>query len=330
MLVAQYALAAVVTLATAALLVARGRLAEVLGFIAARLPQWCLLARVGAGGGDVCGCVPESPKSRGASTVMPMTLLPRQPAKKLALHRPAAAAAREERPTLLRHRGPQYLAPEPDVSAEPQDWGVEPEGAALPAYAHGAVVECYSRALKRWLPGTVAVIVQDRPQEGAPAAVAYEVSVGRPRQLLRNVELDCLRDPLQVGEAVEVLLPRAAPRWSPGAVTAAHQSCGPLPATSFRVLAECEGADLEMSGVQPEQVRRRFPEGAAVDVYRGPTHGWVAAVVCSSADWEPAQEPPSPSVSVLLSKAAHAHSGTGSSGFDSVPAHLVRPRRQQA
>jgi len=262
---------------------------------------------------------------------MAASALPRRTPKKLVVHE-GGTGRQEERPTLLRHRGPRYggvVMPEPEAGAEPQDCGGEASPAARPAYAHGAVVECYSQALRKWVRGEAAILVQDAPEEGSPPLVSYEVGTGRPRQPLRNVKLEEMREPLQTGESVEVLTAPGGDGWSQGAVTAEHRSAGPSPVVSYRVRVGQGDAAFEISGVEPERLRRHFPPGAAVDVYRGPQHGWAPAVVRSPAGVQPEREPHVRCVSVLLVGSGCACSDPSPSSWESVPVHLVRPRRHR-
>lgn len=314
--------------------------------------------------------MPDSPTQRSRSTVMQVPTAPCTVALAKQQHRRApdklleaesdvwqqalVPGSRPGGPTLLRYRGPPPHHSSGIGAGAPTSPGegmreAELSGletvpsAALPAYQHGAKVEVYSAAERRWLQGTVAVIPE--VSEGGPPTLYYEVTAGRRKQLHRHVALERLREPLLEGEALELLTscPGAAgpQRWLPAVMLSGSgpRCCRVLPlgpGVEGRGAAGAEQAEV-LEGVRPERLRRRFPPGAAVEVYRGAACGWLAGTVepqalqpsgCTTRGAGGAESAQADVLVRFDSACPCADMGTPQlrrQGPQLVPAHLVRP-----
>eukprot|EP00928_Gymnodinium_smaydae_P066832 TRINITY_DN49797_c0_g1_i1.p1 TRINITY_DN49797_c0_g1~~TRINITY_DN49797_c0_g1_i1.p1 ORF type:complete len:602 (+),score=43.30 TRINITY_DN49797_c0_g1_i1:53-1807(+) len=165
------------------------------------------------------------------------------------------------------------------------------------AYGNGDLVEYYSSTRRQWLLATLEVDEQGGNEEdmahidddGAFTDAAYHVRVFQTSQVRRHIPLDMLRPPLQDAELVEVYSRRYG-RWLPASIV------GRPPRGPHRnykaLLLEAELPELQLT-VPATRVRRRFPAGCSVHVYRGPPAGWVAAIVHSDVLSAP-DEPPVP------------------------------------
>jgi len=87
--------------------------------------------------------------------------------------------------------------------------------------------------------------------------------------------MSSLRSPLVSGEPCEALC-EGSGRWLPAV------ACTPKSSYRYTVRLLEKGADGQMiQELSPAAVRRRFPPGAAVDVYSGTAFGWQSAAVVS-------------------------------------------------
>jgi len=148
----------------------------------------------------------------------------------------------------------------------------------LAAYASGESVEYYSCKHRRWISGIVRVAAKGSCPEGGSdcrAAYYYNVEVGARRQLRYDVPLESIRPPLRGGEPVEIFSLRNSGEWLP-AHMADNQPAGSMK-HGYRV--QLVGAHEVLEQILPMRIRRRFPAGSLVEVYRGLPLGWVLARV---------------------------------------------------
>mmetsp|Transcript_816 Transcript_816/g.1791 ORF Transcript_816/g.1791 Transcript_816/m.1791 type:complete len:448 (+) Transcript_816:119-1462(+) len=164
-------------------------------------------------------------------------------------------------------------------------------------YFSGEVVEYYSRSLGTWLPSQI--FVESRGPGQDPLLFAHILVDGSQRH---DVCLELLRLPLKEGEPCEVFSPRLW-RWLEAVVVRSPHAHPGLAgqklggAYCVSLLEDCGGEAY----VPASRLRRRFPEGSPVSVYRGLPTGWIDAVVTSSlgrSDLQPGStscaDPPSP------------------------------------
>eukprot|EP00439_Symbiodinium_sp_Y106_P034365 s4331_g4.t1 len=111
------------------------------------------------------------------------------------------------------------------------------------------------------------------------ATVSYAVTLkGRWRAQERpHVPLELLRAPLQVGEPVE-LWSRSSFKWLLAEVDGLEATTALLRHYKVRVFGQEAVAVAEAS-----YLRRRFLKGSAVEVYRGPSRGWICTRVSDRA-----------------------------------------------
>lgn len=146
-----------------------------------------------------------------------------------------------------------------------------------PVLDNGTPVEYWSAAQRRWMPATLEVITSPATPV-QPPQVVYNVRVGRQEQLVQDVPMHSFRVPLAAGELVEV--PSEGDRtWVPAFVLGGDAVRG------YRIRQAPENEWDPGEGLQDfEQVpasrlRRRFPEGTCVLLYKGPVLGWAAGMV---------------------------------------------------
>mmetsp|Transcript_7217 Transcript_7217/g.15726 ORF Transcript_7217/g.15726 Transcript_7217/m.15726 type:complete len:1139 (-) Transcript_7217:190-3606(-) len=179
--------------------------------------------------------------------------------------------------------------------------------AQLP-YKQGAHVEYFSKTTQRWLPAVVeSAFVIDRPSEQAASAasgvgrVVYDVRVGQ-EQLRHEVSLDMLRFPFSVKEPVDAFS-EASGKWISVVISGAIMSST---SAGYQVRVPNGPEALSMPAVL---LRRRFPAGSRIQLYRGLQRGWVSATVHAAASAGPGKRKPKP-----LSDFSPG-SGPGSRGF---------------
>lgn len=157
-----------------------------------------------------------------------------------------------------------------------------PTSIAKPAYADGQCIEYYSRTHGIWLSGDVSVKVTDCG-DSRPQMATYSVTLRGSQQRRSAVGLSCLRLPLELAEPCEYY-EQEQDCWL------AAQVRGALLETSLPTYElVLEGEDLiDQPPVTANSilVRRRFPKGSQVLVYRGLTRGWVLATVMGGGEHE--------------------------------------------
>jgi hypothetical protein len=155
--------------------------------------------------------------------------------------------------------------------------GSSTKASLISIYGDGDSVEYFSLRNQQWLIGTVRVTAKGHE-------VRYDVQLPRGGHRRINVALDLLRPPLISGERVECgpLTPivngivdvGADPQWQRGIVKNPEFSRATI--TDYLVMLE---GGRGSATVPSAQVRRHFPPGAFVQVYRGATQGWTDAEV---------------------------------------------------
>uniref|UniRef100_A0A7S4S7G7 Sushi domain-containing protein n=1 Tax=Alexandrium monilatum TaxID=311494 RepID=A0A7S4S7G7_9DINO len=182
---------------------------------------------------------------------------------------------------------------------------------ACPAYRDRAQVDYFSRTHRRWLPGVLRL--QTSVLSDGRALASYDVCVGLRQQWRLDVPLDRIRLSLEEGEPVELFSTRWGGAWLPAVLSGPQTRMATLlgytaqlerPREVSNLEAQfelaAEAADLEeilarrrsvmelegrvVKGIPATRIRRSFPEGCYVAVYRGPPRGWVPAVVARRQD----------------------------------------------
>jgi len=142
-----------------------------------------------------------------------------------------------------------------------------------PAYFEGQRVEYYSRTHRRWLCGDLGVKV------GTSAAgsqwAAYSVLLQGTGQRRSGVGLSCLRPPLEPAEPCEYYS-EDEERWLPAEVCGAFLDHSQ---PTYELYIEGQAADHPPVVAGGVLVRRRFPLGSRVLVYKGLSRGWVVGMV---------------------------------------------------
>lgn len=153
---------------------------------------------------------------------------------------------------------------------------------ALPAYEDGEPVEYFSQSHSRWIAGRVHSDVL----QGDRLGLTYSVSIKtRSRtQLREHVGLDELRAPFRAEDLVEVYFAEDGGMWAPAVVDGEQGVHSWTAAHGYRVSLCRDGRREASQRISAVRLRRRFPEGFLVQLYRGPTVGWVAAVVDRTAE----------------------------------------------
>lgn len=124
-----------------------------------------------------------------------------------------------------------------------------------------------------WEPAEVTVEAFKANQE----EVTYRVKLLHRNEDYRSVGMCSLRSPLGPGEPCEALCERSG-RWLPAVVCTPKSSRR----SGYTVRLLEKGVDGQaIQELSPGAVRRRFPPGAAVDVYCGTMFGWQSATIVS-------------------------------------------------
>jgi len=138
------------------------------------------------------------------------------------------------------------------------------------------IVEYYSSSHKVWVQGVLHLQLIEDP-EPRPC---YCVAVKKGAQMRVDVPVDAIRPKMCQGEPVELYSRRNNGQWVAGFIVG-EQSRG---ATTLGYRAQIEHSGVDLDHVPAMRLRRRFLKGTAVEVYRGPPHGWRPAVVHSEAE----------------------------------------------
>lgn len=134
------------------------------------------------------------------------------------------------------------------------------------AYADGEYVEYYSWTHHKWMLGIF------KGEHALTGGYMVDIVQGQKRL---DVHLDSLRAPLQDGELVQVFSKKMG--WLSGSISG-RQDPRMGTVSGYKVqLSARQGSVIE--NIPAERVRREFPAGAALEIWRGPSIGWVRALV---------------------------------------------------
>jgi len=199
---------------------------------------------------------------------------------------PVVEAAREGPPKALNNSG----TAEDLASGTTGTGGDSSLDGLCPAYNEGAPVQYYSKTLNCWLTGSVHLCTI--PCAVGIGRVCYTVKVPHVATDRFDTPLDALRPPMDLGETVEVFLKCGAVSagggaWVPGVIrgVAGVRSMG-----YYRVQlgdevnapgSDCRPGQL-IDKVPAIRLRRSFPSGTSVEIYRGVAVGWARAVIVPS------------------------------------------------
>mmetsp|Transcript_87535 Transcript_87535/g.203615 ORF Transcript_87535/g.203615 Transcript_87535/m.203615 type:complete len:369 (+) Transcript_87535:86-1192(+) len=157
---------------------------------------------------------------------------------------------------------------------------IEELGEPVPAFEDGQVVEYFSTSYMNWLCGRVRVqIRQDVGGDDMSRKVAYHVLAQNTWRT--HVPLDKLRRPFEQKERALLFVRRQA-QWLPAIVTG-PQHLSPFGYT-VEVVLKPGSAPQELKNVPGLCLRRSYPVKGPVEVYRGPSRGWVPSTVLEEID----------------------------------------------
>lgn len=148
----------------------------------------------------------------------------------------------------------------------------------FPAYADGQSVEYFSHTHQQWMVGVVHVQSQGDGVHGTGATCIFNVRIHHRAQLRPDVALDSLRPSFKPGDLVEVYTRRYGGSCIPAVIAREQPTASTL--VGYHVELEHEGM---LKNIPAYRLRRRFPAGSRVEVYRGIAQGWCAARVHGSA-----------------------------------------------
>jgi len=145
----------------------------------------------------------------------------------------------------------------------------------IPVYPQDAAVQYFSTTHKCWL--NAWMHLTPHSDEPGVRSVCYNIHVALQSSERKNVPLDMLRHPLEVGEKVEVYIKSGGGGvWAPGVVDGQTKKAKMAPDYKVKLL------DKTLARVPAVQVRRHFSPGDSVEIYRGSVQGWVPATVQES------------------------------------------------
>lgn len=149
-----------------------------------------------------------------------------------------------------------------------------------PAYPEDSVAEFFSRTHARWMIGKVSLqaVCGGTMGDNELLTVIYSIRLGFTGQLRQDVELHLLRVPPAVGELVEVF--GGSPQ--PGVIGRIAKVIRHPGHRHYEVLVA--GRPRVVPG---QFLRRHFPLGSGVFVYRGHIRGWVPGLVAQCHSLEP-------------------------------------------
>jgi len=175
-----------------------------------------------------------------------------------------------------------------------------PEMGLTSQYTQGDVVEYFSQTNQHWIRATIKAIMCKEGKGGA-TEVTYDVRVGK-GQTRANVDVHLLRPPLTADEPcdffdirndewIEAFVSRATPASSTtlGYMIRLHRDkdrsddVAPGHEEQYEEFEESGSVyvsqNVTIPSVPASRLRRRFPEGALVRLYRSAELGWVNATV---------------------------------------------------
>lgn len=162
-----------------------------------------------------------------------------------------------------------------------------------PLLPDGSTIEYFSRTKRIWVPGLLEVNVESHSPIVGPQ-VSYNVRTlpGTPKERVRkDVPPNSFREPLQEGEELELFSRSRGSRWVPcrlsGPQAEAEEDKKGRNSWGYRYKVRLDLAaegtpltdDQVLERVPPARLRRRFPPGSRVSMYRGPDVGYCPAVV---------------------------------------------------
>jgi len=148
------------------------------------------------------------------------------------------------------------------------------ESVSHPAYEEGQRIEYFSVTHQLWMSGIISTEVFLEEGNNGQCHVLYNVTLTN-GQFREGVGLDVLRTPFQQGEFVELVTGQRSELRLAAAI-AADQSSAPS-MLGYRVVLQ--GTMQNFSRITPLRLKRRFPRGRIIEVYRGPKIGWQMAKV---------------------------------------------------
>ncbi|CAE8603086.1 unnamed protein product [Polarella glacialis] len=164
---------------------------------------------------------------------------------------------------------------ESSFHSRPLTWG------SSSIFSDGEWVEYFSTTHARWLPAMITGVGDSThsyssSNKAAEAQVKYDLELRISRQPRKGVLAELLRSPLKPGEGVEVWSRCQALAWV-SATVVSQQTAG----STLLAYKVCLGEDaMDRFVIIPaEWLRRRFRPGSHVQVFRGLTLGWEAAVI---------------------------------------------------
>lgn len=146
------------------------------------------------------------------------------------------------------------------------------------AYKDGQCIEYFSATHKQWLNGTLCAEVCRSGGIGQQHYIRYHVTLAN-GQLREDVGLDVLRSPFGPHELVEL----SSGQQDGLRVAAAIASDQPAPLSRLGYRVVVHGAIQSPTNVALLRLKRRFPRGRYIEVYRGSEIGWQMAKIHHSA-----------------------------------------------
>lgn len=143
-----------------------------------------------------------------------------------------------------------------------------------PAYEDGQRIEYFSVTHQLWMTGTLHVEVHINEENARESYICYSVGLAN-GQLREDVGFDVLRSPFAPGELVELCSGQKG-QLRLAAVIAPDQPIAPS-MLGHRVLLE--GTIQSFDHIPLLRLKRRFPAGRHIEVYRGASTGWQMAKV---------------------------------------------------
>lgn len=166
---------------------------------------------------------------------------------------------------------------------EQEEWERNNEVLEMPPatymYEPGNQLEYFSSTHHRWLPCMVTQSYE------APKADLHflDVLVGHSKQLRQAVQLQSVRARLVEGEPVSVYSSKLE-QWLRGEISGRQSSACTAIGYQVRVADRMVGDDGLLQNVPAVRLRRRFPEGAQVEVYMDTYRGWLPGTVMRTAE----------------------------------------------
>jgi hypothetical protein len=137
-------------------------------------------------------------------------------------------------------------------------------------YEDGEKVEYFSGTHQRWVPARIKVEVKVSSKDPNLAPIVmYDVMMAH-SICHKNVDLNLLRLPFQHGELVELFSKRKGGTWLPGMIAGVQQARATMQGYSVHL----DDMNEIFQDIPAVRLRRRFPPGTHVRVYRGPREGW--------------------------------------------------------